>query len=420
MSSVIVVFLLLLIAKAGVQVWLDLLNRKSVLSSASRVPEHLREIVDEDTYNRSVAYTLAKSRLSVRETIFDAMILGVILLPWIGGESLLSLYWGWLGTIFGSGFWAQGLMLFVVAVTLSIPGLPWEWYAQFRLEERFGFNKSTLKLWILDRIKGLIIGFVLLYPLLVLLLWLVGLSEYWWIWAFVVFFLFQIAMILVVPMFVMPLFNKFEELPEGELRDAVFELGDRTGFRARTILVMDGSRRSAHSNALFTGIGKFRRIVLFDTLMDQLSRRELLAVLAHEIGHYKMGHIPKRIFMSAVSILIGFAVIGWLAQAHWFTESFGFEYIQGNLAPTFLLFGMLSGLLTFWLTPLDNLFSRKHEFEADHFAREAMESDPQPLIGALRGLSQKNLSNLTPHPIYSAFYYSHPTLLEREEALRSV
>lgn len=419
MSWVIFLFLGLLVLKTAVELILDVLNGRALFAAAGTVPPAFKEVMDEETYNRAVAYSLAKNRLSVRETLFGAALLVVWLVPFWGGRSLVARLWHGLESFLGTGVWGQALILFIVGVVLSLPLLPWEWYAQFRLEERFGFNKSTLKLWLTDKVKGFAVGFVLGFPLLALILWLVGLSTWWWVWAFAVFFLFQLVMIVVYPMFIMPLFNKFEELPEGGLRGALLALGDRTGFRARTILVMDGSKRSGHSNAFFTGFGRFRRIVLFDTLVEQLSQRELEAVLAHEIGHYKLGHIPKMVALSAISLFLGFALIGWLAGSPSFTAAFGFETGPAQLGPTLLLFGMLGGLATFWLAPLTNRLSRKHEYQADAFARSALAEDPVPMIGALRRLSEKNLSNLTPHPLYSAFHYSHPTLLEREAALRT-
>ncbi|HPO01685.1 MAG TPA: M48 family metallopeptidase, partial [Opitutaceae bacterium] len=197
-------------------------------------------------------------------------------------------------------------------------------------------------------------------------------------------------------------------------RTRLLALADRTGFKAQTIEVIDGSKRSGHSNAYFTGFGRFRRIVLFDTLISQLTPEELEAVLAHEIGHYRRGHIPRMLAISAIIQLGALAAIAALAASGWFNPAFGFP--AGEIAPAFLLFGLLSGAAMFWLTPLANLFSRKHEYEADAFAREAM-GGPAPLVAALRKLAQKNLSNLTPHPWYSGFHYSHPTLVERERAL---
>jgi STE24 endopeptidase len=239
-------------------------------------------------------------------------------------------------------------------------------------------------------------------------------GDSWWVWGFVFLFVVQLVLLVLYPMLILPLFNKLTPLPEGELRERLMALAQRTQFKAKTIQVIDGSKRSAHSNAYFTGFGRFRRIVLFDTLIAQLTTEELEAVLAHEIGHYRRGHIPKRLAISALSLLAGLFLIGWFSRALWFNLAFSFP--AEEMAPTFLLFALLSGTVTFWFTPLSNVFSRKHEYEADAFARDAMGS-ADPLKGALRKLAQKNLSNLTPHPWFSAFYYSHPTLAEREAAL---
>jgi STE24 endopeptidase len=216
---------------------------------------------------------------------------------------------------------------------------------------------------------------------------------------------------------ILPLFNKFAPLPPGELRESLLALGRRAGFRARDIQVMDGSKRSRHSNAFFTGLGRFRKIVLFDTLTQQLDGRELEAVLAHEIGHYKKGHIPKTIALSLGGGLLAFYVISVLVRQDWFSGGFGFA--AGQMAPALLLFALLSGVVTFWMSPLFHGLSRRHEYEADAFAAE-LTQESGPLISALRKLNEKNLSNLMPHPVYSGFYYSHPTLQEREAALAVV
>jgi STE24 endopeptidase len=282
-------------------------------------------------------------------------------------------------------------------------------------------------------LKGLLISFVIGYPLLVLILQLVIWSgDRWWLWAWAVITLFQCVMMILAPVVILPLFNKFTPLPEGPLRERLLALADRTGFLARSIQVMDGSKRSRHSNAFFTGFGRFRKIVLFDTLIQQLAPDELEAVLAHEIGHYKKKHVPKTLLLSTASLFAGLGVIAWLARQVWFYEAFGFA--SGNInngisagarastsasmsiVPALLLFSLLSGAVSFWFGPFVNLLSRRHEYQADAYAAEVM-SEPRSLIGALRKLNEKNLSNLTPHPFYSSFYYSHPTLLEREEAL---
>jgi STE24 endopeptidase len=267
----------------------------------------------------------------------------------------------------------------------------------------------------MDKVKGTLLTFAIGFPLLWALLSLVNWTgASWWIWAFALMGGFQLVMLVVYPRFIMRWFNKFTPLPEGELRTRLMNLAQRTGFHAQSIEVIDGSKRSGHSNAYFEGFGRFRRIILFDTLIAQLTTEELEAVLAHEIGHYRRGHIPKMLLMMWVAMFVSFAVIAWLARSPWFNQSFGFP--ANALAPSFLLFALLSGLVTFWFSPLMNVLSRKHEYEADAFAREAV-GGPAAMVGALRKLAQKNLSNLTPHPWFSAFHYSHPTLVEREAAL---
>jgi STE24 endopeptidase len=216
------------------------------------------------------------------------------------------------------------------------------------------------------------------------------------------------------PVLILPLFNRFTPLPAGPLRERLLRLAARTRFRARAIQVMDGSKRSRHSNAFFTGFGRFRKIVLYDTLVEQLTAPELEAVLAHEIGHYRMRHLPKLLLGSAAGALAGFWLLAWLAGRAWFYEGFGFA--PGHPGPTLLLFGLLAGVAGFWLAPLWRGWSRRCEYQADAFAAAAV-GGPEPLLGALRQLAEKNLSNLTPHPCYRRFYYSHPTLRERERAL---
>jgi STE24 endopeptidase len=415
MDPILFVFVLLLLAKLSAGIWLDLLNLRHVRAHADEVPESFRDFIDLPAYQKSGEYTSAKTRFGIVQELFDAGVLALVLLT-----GLLAAIYGGLSGFLGESVWGQALVLFITAILLGLPGLPFDWWGTFRLEERFGFNKSTQRLWWADKVKGLIIGFIIGYPLLALLIFLVeAAGPLWWVWGFVVFFGFQLIMVVVYPMFIMPLFNKLEPMEDGELKKRLFDLADRTGFKAQTILVMDGSKRSGHSNAFFAGFGRFRRIVLFDTLIEQMEPEELEAVLAHEIGHYKLGHIPKMIVLSAVSLLIMFAVLGWLAGAAWFVEGFFFDSaFVGRIVPVLLLFSVLSGLVTFWLSPLGSRRSRKHEYEADAFAAEAMKS-PEPLIRALRKLHKENLSNLTPHPLYSKFHYSHPTLIEREGALRS-
>lgn len=401
----------LMVLRLAGELTLSTLNRAEVRRHADAPPAAAAAIMDLETYKKSVAYTLAKSRFGAVAGVFDALVTAGVL---FGG--LLPPLFGWVtGWGASDAVWSHAIFVLLAMVVLSLPSIPFEWWEQFRLEERFGFNKSTLGLWITDKVKGTVLTFAIGFPLLWALLSLVKWTgPSWWLWAFVLVFGFQLLMLVLYPKLILPLFNKLTPLPEGDLRARLLALGDRTGFKASTIEVIDGSKRSGHSNAYFTGFGRFRRIVLFDTLIAQLTPEELEAVLAHEIGHYRRGHIPKMIAMSAAMMLGGFAVIAWLARSPWFNQSFGFP--ANELAPSFLLFALLSGLVTFWFSPLMNVLSRKHEYEADAFAREAV-GGPAAMVGALRKLAQKNLSNLTPHPWFSAFHYSHPTLVEREAAL---
>ena len=411
-SIVAVVVLLLVIARWGVQLWLEQLNQSHVLAHAGAVPEAFKGVMDEATYAKSVRYTLAKGRLDQIAGTWGSVVLVAVLFSGL-------LPWGFHGfdQRLGSSAWAMAAFLLVTSVALSLPSLPLEWYDQFRLEERFGFNTTTQKLWWMDRLKGLLLGIVLGYPLLALILKLVEwMGPWWWLWGWGALLGFQLLMMVLAPVLILPLFNKFTPLPEGSLRERLLKLAERTHFRARSIQVMDGSKRSRHSNAFFTGFGGFRKIVLFDTLIQQLAELELEAVLAHEIGHFKKKHIPKTLLVSALGSLAGFWLVSLLATQEWFYRSFGFE--PGSIVPALLLFGLVSGVITFWFSPVAHWWSRRNEYQADAFAAGVM-NEPRSLIGALRKLNEKNLSNLTPHPLYSGFYYSHPTLLERERALAS-
>ena len=403
--------LILLVLKLGVAYSLDILNLKNVSRCAGSIPQGMEEVMSEESYQKSILYTQSQTRFGYWERAYEASILALLI-----STSILATIYEAISSLVGFSTWGQATGLFLIGLLLSIPSIPFDWWRQFRIEESFGFNKSTVRLWIVDKLKGLVLGFAIGLPLLWLLIkafdWL---GTYWWIWAFGGLFVFQLVMMVIYPIWIMPWFNRFEDLPEGDLRNRLQALADRIGFRAKTIQVMDGSKRSGHSNAFFTGFGKFRRIVLFDTLIEQLEPEQLEAVLAHEIGHYRCGHVPKMLAVSALGSFLMFAVLGFLSNQPAFVQAFGFSGTTG-IVPVLLVFSLLSGLVTFWLTPLGSLFSRKHEFEADAFAFRA-QNCANPLIGALHQLSEKNLSNLTPHRWYSRFYYSHPTLLERQKAL---
>lgn len=393
------------------QLALEALNRAETRRQGGRMPAAFAGIMDGATFAKAADYTLARSRLASFSQVYDAAILVALLfsglLPWL---------WARFDALAPGAAWSGALFLVAVGGLLALPSLPLEWWAQFRLEQRFGFNRSTQRLWVTDQVKGWVLGALIGFPLAWVLLALVRQAgDWWWVWGFALLFGFQLLLIVLYPKLILPLFNKLTPLPENALRARLLALADRTGFHARTIEVIDGSKRSAHSNAFFTGFGRFRRIVLFDTLLAQLTPEELEAVLAHEIGHYRRGHIPQRLAAGAGLQLGGFAVLAWLAPQPWFNEAFGFP--AGEIAPAFLLFALLGGLVTFWFSPIGHALSRRHEYQADAFAREAL-GTPEPLRSALRKLAQKNLANLTPHPLYSAVHYSHPTLVERERALQ--
>jgi STE24 endopeptidase len=418
MSPFAIIALVLILARATAELWLSRLNQWHVRAHADEVPTTLRGMVDQPTYHRSIDYTLTKSRFGEVVTVFDTALLIAILfsgvLPWAFEKFTAA---------FGTSVWAMAGFLFAAGVALSIISLPFAWYAQFKLEDRFGFNTTTVKTWVLDRLKGLLLAVLLGFPLLALVLKLIEWTgPSWWIWAAALVIAFQLLLMLIAPVVIMPLFNKFTPLSQGSLRERLFALARRTDFPTRSIEVMDGSKRSRHSNAFFTGFGRFRKIVLFDTLVAQLAEPELESVLAHEIGHYKKRHVLKSLGVSIAGVFIGFAAIAWLARQQWFYQAFGFQYHAGfaaaNVVPAMLLFTLLAGTISFWFSPLLHVWSRRFEYEADAFAHATM-GEAQPLIQALRKLTEKNLSNLTPHPLYSGFYYSHPTLLEREHALHS-
>ncbi|MDX2110180.1 MAG: M48 family metallopeptidase [Verrucomicrobiota bacterium] len=412
MEPLLVVALVMIVAKMGAELWLEAINRAHVRAHADHIPEALRNAVDAPTYARSGEYTLARSRFSTLSSVWQALWLcAMIATPLL--SMVFGKFHGWLGDGAGAPL--------AVMLTLALLGLPdflWDWWDHFVIEAKFGFNKSTPQLWVIDKVKETVVSLVIAYPLLWLIFWVIGrLGELWWIWAWGITVAFVVVLTFVGPVLIMPIFNKFTPLPEGDLRTRLMALAKKTAFRAASIQIMDGSKRSGHSNAFFAGFGSMRKIVLFDTLIEQLEPVELEAVLAHEIGHNKLGHNPQRLIVLAVMAFVGFAVIGWLLSSPSFAGAFGFEAIAGQIGPVFLLFMLLAGVVTFWITPLHSISSRRHEYQADAFARNTMGTS-EPLIQALRKLHIKNLGNLVPHPWYSRFYYSHPTILEREAALR--
>src|ERR1041385_1684634 len=294
---IVIFFAALIAARWLAQFSLDELNHRHILAHAGAVPEPFKATVDEATYAKSIQYSFAQGRVGRFRDAYNVFVLYLVLfsgaLPWA-----LSAFQNALG----NSAWAMAAFLFAVGVTMSLPDLPVDWFDQFRVERKFGFNTTTQRTWWLDRLKGLVLAAVLGYPLLVLVLKFVELTgDRWWLWAWCAFMAFQFLMMVLAPVLILPLFNKFTPLAEGSLRDRLVQLAGRTQFRARSIQVRDGSKRSRHSNAFFAGLGRWRKIVLFDTLVSQLGETELEAVLAHEIGHYKRKHIPKLLVWFALA-----------------------------------------------------------------------------------------------------------------------
>jgi STE24 endopeptidase len=410
------IFLALFVLEFAVEFILNELNLRYLRAcwAERKIPDFFQAKITPQDYDKSVEYTLAKGRFQRWAEIYGRVLLFFVLfggvLPYL--DQLAT------GTDKRLFLVAQGPGVFfcvAIALVFSLANLPIDLFSTFGIESRFGFNKTTLGVYIVDKLKGLTLGLVIGVPFLSVVLWLMqATGQYWWLWAFVFITGFQLLMIVIFPTFIAPWFNKFEPLKDGEFRERILALADRVGFKTSGIYSMDGSKRSAHSNAYFTGIGKAKRIVLFDTLIEQMTMEQGLAVLAHEMGHYKMKHIRRMLVVQTVFLFVGLYLLSLLVDFAPLFAAFGLPPTNhGALA----LFSLLSGPATFYLGPIMNLLSRKHEYEADRFAKTTLR-DGKPMEEALINLTVKNLSNLTPHPWYSAYHYSHPTPAERISAIR--
>jgi STE24 endopeptidase len=391
---------------------LDYVRRRS---AGKDIPDFFQGKLNPEEYHQSIQYTLAKGRFQRWAEIYGGVVSLIVLfgaLPFLDRFSANLAGWPLPFP------YARGLIFcFAVALLLSIASLPTELYSTFKLEARFGFNKTTWKLYLTDKFKGLLLGIIIGLPFLFVVLWLMDATgSYWWIWTFFFVAGFQLLMVIAYPTLIAPLFNKFEPLPEGELRTRILQLAEQVGFKTNGIFSMDGSKRSAHSNAYFTGIGKAKRIVLFDTLIAQMTIEQGLAVLAHEMGHSKLKHIRRMLVVQTLFLFFALYILSLLLDYRPLFAAFGLDRPSSYAA--LVLFSLLSGPFTFYLGPLINRLSRKHEYEADQFAVKTLHS-PRPMEEALVNLTVKNLTNLTPHPWYSAYHYSHPTPTERIHAIRT-
>lgn len=398
------IFLVFLILGLFAQYYLAQRHLKHILANRSEVPQGFADRISLAEHQKAADYTIAKLRLSFLELICSTAVL--IAFTILGGLYALHQL---LLTILGSGIWQQVALILSLSFITSLLDLPFSWYRQFHLEETFGFNRMTGRLYWIDFIKSSVLGLVIGVPLLWVVLFLMGSAgQYWWAWAWAVLVVFILFATWIGPTFIAPLFNKFKPLDEGPLKEKIKALLERCGFISQGLFVMDGSKRSAHGNAYFTGIGKAKRIVFFDTLIEKLTPAEIEAVLAHELGHFKKNHIRKRLFLTFGMSLLGLALLGWLSTQAWFYLGLGVmpEMDGNNGGLALALFSLTLPVFTFFFVPIGSFFSRKHEFEADAFAAE--KTNAQELISALVKLYQDNAATLTPDPLYSAFYDSHP------------
>lgn len=408
-------FLVALVVMVLTKLWLAARQVRHVGQHRDTVPARFAETISTEAHRKAADYTIARTRLSMLEVLAGAAVLiGFTLL---GGLQWLNQFWM---SVFGPGY-AYGVALIAsVAAIGGLAELPFTLYAQFGIEQRFGFNRMTWKLWLADSIKMLAVATVLGLPLLLAVLWLMDQAgQWWWLWTWVVWMAFNLVLLVVFPTFIAPLFNKFEPLSDEGLKQRIEALMRRCGFASKGLFVMDGSRRSAHGNAYFTGFGAAKRIVFFDTLLARLDGDEIEAVLAHELGHFKRRHILKRIVVTFALSLLFLALLGWLSTQAWFYTGLGVlpNLLSDSHALALVLFFLTLPVFTFLLGPLSSLSSRKHEFEADAFA--AQHASASHLVSALVKLYKDNASTLTPDPLYSAFYYSHPPAAQRIDRLLS-
>ncbi len=402
-------FVAVLIAGVMVKYWLASRQVRHVARHRASVPAEFAQTITLAAHQKAADYAIAKARFGLVELAWGA----AVLLGWtlLGALNLLNQWLlGWIG-----GGMPQQLALLAAFVLIGgLLELPFTLWQTFRLEERFGFNKMTWRLWLADGAKSLLVGAVIGLPIAAIFLWLMGAAgSLWWLWAWGVWVALNLVLMLVYPSFIAPLFNKFVPLDDDALKARVNALMQRSGFASKGLFVMDGSTRSAHANAYFTGFGASKRVVFYDTLLRQLSAPEVEAVLAHELGHFKHRHVTIRLVAMFALSLTAFALLGWLSAQTWFYAGLG---VQPNMtAPNdglaLVLFMLAVPVFGFFVAPLSALLSRKHEFEADAYA--AAQTSGVELSGALLKLYQDNASTLTPDPLFAKFYYSHPPASER-------
>ena len=398
---------ILLIAFLLGEAVLLLLNHRSISKNFDN--NIFSDFIDNETFKKTIAYSLVRNHFSFLSLFYKVLILGFIL-----KLDLIPLYLNHFSPT--NNLWMQSTLLFFWLFLFNLLFLPLDLLHTFKIEKDFGFNRSTPQLWCLDQIKSTLVSACINIPIFALLLYLLkAFPTSWWIWGAIGSLFFQIVMVWLYPKVILPLFNKLTPLADGSLKTRLVALAQKVGFASTAIQVLDSSKRSTHSNAYCSSLGKIQHIVLFDTLLKNFSDEEIEAILAHEIGHYKCKHIFKMLLTSTLFTLIGLKICDIALQSNWIAEQLGL--IQTTPLLLLILISTFSPILLYWFNPILNHWSRKYEYEADAFANAQSSSCGHYLIQSLKKLYRENLSNLFPHPWYSCFHYSHPTLLEREKAI---
>jgi STE24 endopeptidase len=411
-SAFTLVFLAALAAAAGTRLWLAARQVRHVRANRGAVPPGFAGAIPLDSHQKAADYTVAKTRLGMVDAALDAAILLALTL----GGVLQWLIDQWARLLAPQSLWHGAALVLSVLALRGLLELPIGAWRVFGIEQRFGFNRMTMALFLADLAKQALVGLVLGVPLLAAMLWLMReAGGLWWLYAWALLVVYSVFLQMVYPAVVMPLFNKFTPLADPALAGRVEALLARCGFRSKGLYVMDGSKRSAHGNAFFTGFGASKRIVLFDTLVARLQPAEIEAVLAHELGHYKLHHVAKGMVLGWSMSLVLLAALGWLARAAWFYQGLGVH--TASLGGALLLFLLVVPEFTFFLQPAMSLYSRRHEYEADRYATR--HSAARELVQALVKLYKDNASTLTPDPLHSGFYDSHPPAAARIARLRA-
>jgi STE24 endopeptidase len=410
-----IIFVLLLTLTTLVQLWLANRHIRHITANRGQVPEAFAAQIDLSAHQKAADYTCAKARLGYPSILLGAGLL--LLLTLGGGLEWLSDFWhAWLS----DPLWHGMALIFSAFALLSIVEIPFSYYRTFVIEEQYGFNKMTPNMFFTDLIKRYVLSMLLGAPLLLCVLWLMEKTgDNWWLYTWLTWIGFNLFLLAVYPNWIAPLFNKFSPLENDLLKTRIENLLQKCGFEASGLFVMDGSRRSSHGNAYFTGFGKTKRIVFFDTLLDRLEAAEIEAVLAHELGHFKRHHVIKRIVLSFAVSLLFLWMLGYLMQQPWFYSGLGVEVTEvPSTAMALLLFFLVTPVFTFLLQPLSSIYSRKHEFEADAYA--AQQASAADMVRALVKMYQDNAATLTPDPLHSTFYDSHPPAAIRVAHLKKI